>query len=165
MRVSPGAVRAASWRVEVAEDPLGVIVLPGLAGLVGGVLLVEADEQVGQLAADGLDTEQRGQFGEVDQPVRIPAGPVVVGAVDNPEDPVVGLACLVQQAADLTCGGCHPGLLALSAGLPCPACWNLPARTNADQDVPGYPRSASASSRIGAQVAGSAAARRQAGTR
>jgi len=90
-----------SLRAEVAEDPLRVVRLPGLTWLASGVVVVEADEQVNQLAADRLDPEQRGQLGQVDQPVRIPAGPVVIGAVDYPEDTVVGFACLVQQAAYL----------------------------------------------------------------
>src|SRR5262249_54735252 len=73
----------------------------------GGVVLVEADEQIGQLAADGLGAQQRGQLGEVDKPVGVPAGPVIVGAVDNPEHLMVGLARLVEQSADLFGGGCH----------------------------------------------------------
>ena len=85
----------------MAEDPPRVIRFPELARLGGSVFLVEADEQPGQLAADRLDPEQRGQLGQVGQPVRIPAGPVVIGAIDNPEDMMVGLACLMQQAADL----------------------------------------------------------------
>ena len=31
----------------------------------------------------------------------VPGGPVVVGPVDDPEDTVVSLACLVRQGADL----------------------------------------------------------------
>jgi hypothetical protein len=41
----------------MTENPLGVVGLPGLARLAGCVFLVEADEQVGQLAANGLDAE------------------------------------------------------------------------------------------------------------
>src|SRR5207302_1938477 len=70
-------------RTEMSKDPLGVVRFPQLAGLAGGVVLVEADEQVGQLTADGLGAQQRGQLGEVDKPVGVPAGPVVVGAIDN----------------------------------------------------------------------------------
>ena len=85
----------------MAEDSLRVIRFPGLARLAGGVLLVEADEQVGQLTADRLDLKNRGKLGQVDQPVRVP---VVIGAVDDPEDTMVGLACLVRQATDLLQG-------------------------------------------------------------
>src|SRR6516165_10497207 len=98
---------SAFGEAEVIEDPLSVIRFPGLAGLAGGVVLVKADKQIGQLTADGPGAQQRRQFGQVDQPVGIPAGPVVVGAVDNPEHAMVGLASLVQQAADLFGGGCH----------------------------------------------------------
>src|SRR5262245_27296804 len=92
---------SASLWAEVAENPPRVIPFPGLVRLGGGVLLVKADEQVGQLAADRLDAEHRGQLRQVDQPVRIPAGPIIIGAIDNPEDTMVDLAYLVQQAADL----------------------------------------------------------------
>src|SRR5580658_2530210 len=71
------------WWPEVAEDLARVVALPGLAGILGRVLLVEGDEQVDQLAADGLDAQQVGQLGQVDQPLRVPGGPVVVGSVDD----------------------------------------------------------------------------------
>src|SRR5215831_9878263 len=105
--VIPAGTGSASRPAEVTENPLGIVGLPGLARPVGCVLLVEADEQVGQLAANGSHAEKRRQFGEVDEPVRIPAGPVVVGAVDDPEDAVVGLARLMEQGADLIHGGFH----------------------------------------------------------
>jgi hypothetical protein len=31
----------------------------------------------------------------------VPGGPVIVGSVDDPEDAMVSLACLMQQAADV----------------------------------------------------------------
>jgi hypothetical protein len=98
---------SAFGRTEVIKDALGVVRFPGFAGLAGGVVLVEADEQIGQLTADGLRAQQRGQLGKVDQPVGVPAGPVVVGAVDNPEHAMVGLASLVEQSADLIGSACH----------------------------------------------------------
>jgi hypothetical protein len=91
----------------VIEDALGVVGFPGLAGLAGGVVLVEADKQVGQLAADGLGAQQRGQLRQVDKPVGVLAGPVLVRAVGNPEHAMVGVASFVEQAADLFGGGCH----------------------------------------------------------
>src|SRR5947199_411272 len=48
-----GSVRG---RTEVAENPAGVVGLPWFAGLFGGVLLVQAHQQVDQLAADGMCT-------------------------------------------------------------------------------------------------------------
>ena len=45
----------------MSENPLGVVRFPGLAGLARGVVLVEADEQIGQVAADGLGAQERGQ--------------------------------------------------------------------------------------------------------
>ena len=89
------------------DDPPGVVRFPGFAGLVGGVVLVEADEQIGQFTAGGLGAQQRGQFGEVYQPVGVLGGPVVVGAIDNPEHAMVGFASLVEQPADLFGGVCH----------------------------------------------------------
>src|SRR6516164_11221743 len=89
--VWPGADSAS--RAEVAQDPLGVVALPGLAGLPGGVFLVEADQHVGQLAADRLGLQQCREYGQVDQPVGIPAGPVVIGAIYDPEDAMVGFGC------------------------------------------------------------------------
>jgi len=78
-----------------------VVGLLGLAGSFGRKLLVQADEQVDQLAAHGPDAQQGPQLREVDELLRIPARPVIVGPVDNPEHLVVRLACLMQQAADL----------------------------------------------------------------
>jgi hypothetical protein len=48
----------------VAEDPLGIVGLPGVARLAGGVVLVEADQQVHQLTPDRLDPQQRGKLRE-----------------------------------------------------------------------------------------------------
>src|SRR5271169_909069 len=90
----------------MVSNPLSVKVLPGLGRLVSGVLLVEADQKVVQFAADRLNSQQGRQLGEVDEPIRIPARPVIIGAVYDPEDTMMGLTCLVQEAADrLHCGG------------------------------------------------------------
>jgi hypothetical protein len=48
----------------------GVIELPGFAGTLGRVLLVEADEQVDQLAADRPGAQQARQLGQLNQPLR-----------------------------------------------------------------------------------------------
>src|SRR5262249_54090048 len=98
---------SASCRAEVTKYALSVVGLPGLAGVAGGVLLVEADEQVGQLTTDRLHIQQRGQLGEIDQPVGIPAGPVVIGAIHDPEDTMMGLGCLMEEAACLVESVCH----------------------------------------------------------
>src|SRR5215469_3310112 len=89
------------------NDALSIVGLPRLAGRVGCVVLVEADEQIGQLTADGLGAKQRGQLGQGDKPLCVPAGPVVVGAIENPEHAMVGLASLVEQSADLFGNGAH----------------------------------------------------------
>src|SRR5258708_12966170 len=98
---------SASGPTEIAEDLLGVVGLPGLGRPGGRVFLVQADEQVDQLTADGLDSQQRGQLGEADQPVRIPAGPILVSPIHDPEDPMVGLSRLMEKAADLLRCGAH----------------------------------------------------------
>ena len=41
-------------------------------------LLVQAHQQVGQLAADHLGAEQVRQLGECDEPLRVPGRPVVI---------------------------------------------------------------------------------------
>lgn len=66
-------------------DPARVIHLPGFGGILGSVLLVQADEQVDQLAANGPRAQQGGQLRQVNQPLRVPRCPVVVGPVDDPE--------------------------------------------------------------------------------
>src|SRR5260370_4795883 len=98
---------SASGPTEIAQDLLGVVGLPGLGRPGGRVFLVQADEQVDQLTADGLDSQQRGQLGEADQPVRIPAGPILVSPIHDPEDPMVGFSRLMEQAADLLRCGAH----------------------------------------------------------
>src|SRR6266478_7224010 len=91
----------------MAQDLPRVVSFPGFAGSLGGELLVEADEQVNQLAAHGPGAEQVRQLRQVDKPLRIPRSPVIVGPVDDPEDLVVSLACLMQQAADLLWCACY----------------------------------------------------------
>jgi hypothetical protein len=83
------------------NDPLRIVVLPGLAWMAGGAVLVETNEQICQLASDGIGAEQGGQLGQGYEPVGVPARPVVVGAIDNPEDAMMSLTSLMQQLADL----------------------------------------------------------------
>ena len=56
-RAQVASAGSASGRTEMSEDPLGVVHFPGFIGLAGGVVLVEADEQIGQLTADGLGAQ------------------------------------------------------------------------------------------------------------
>jgi hypothetical protein len=58
------AASSAFGGAEVIEDALSVIRFPGFARLAGGVVLVEADQQIAQLTADGRTAQQRGQFGQ-----------------------------------------------------------------------------------------------------
>src|SRR5215467_4365126 len=51
------AASSASGGTEMLEDALGVVRFPGFAGLTGGVVLVEGDEQIGQLTADWLGAQ------------------------------------------------------------------------------------------------------------
>ena len=55
-------VRTSASGAEVLGEPLRVEVLPRLAGILGCVLLVEADQHVDKLAADGTVAEQLGQL-------------------------------------------------------------------------------------------------------
>src|SRR5437660_372861 len=87
--------------VEVVENPAGIVRLPWFAGLLSGVELVQVHQQVDQLAADGRGLEQGGQLGQMDEPPRIPARPVVVGSVDDAKDTMMGLAGLAQKLANL----------------------------------------------------------------
>ena len=91
----------------MAQDLARVADLPGFAGTLGRELLVQADEQIDQLAADRPDAGQVRQLRQVDESLRIPRSPVIVGPVGDPEDPVVSLARLMQQAADLLQCVCH----------------------------------------------------------
>src|SRR5437868_5799166 len=85
----------------MAQDLACVPGLPRFAGSLGRVLLVQADEQVDQLAAYRPGAQQVRQLGQVDEPLRVPGGPVIVGPVDDPENTVVSLGRLMQQGADL----------------------------------------------------------------
>src|SRR5215467_7669531 len=89
------------------NDPLRIVVLPGLARMAGGVVLVETNEQICQLASDGIGAKQRGQLGQGYEPVGVPTRPVVVGAIDNAEDAMMSLTSLMQQLADLFDDGAH----------------------------------------------------------
>src|SRR6516162_7015132 len=85
----------------MAQDLACVVGLPGFAWSLGRELLVEADEQVDQFASHGPGTQQVWQLRQVDEPLRVPGSPVVVGSIDDPENAMVGLARLMQQGADL----------------------------------------------------------------
>ena len=67
------------------QELAGVVPLPGFAGTLGRVLLVEADEQVDQLAADPPGAQQVRQLRQVNQPLRVPGGPVVVSSWTTPK--------------------------------------------------------------------------------
>src|SRR5580704_6208499 len=85
----------------MTQDLACIVGLPRFAGSLGRVLLVQADEQVDQLAAHRPGAQQVRQLGQVDEPRRVPGGPVIVGSVDDPVYTMVGLARLMQQVADL----------------------------------------------------------------
>jgi hypothetical protein len=78
------------------NDLLGVVVLPGLAWVAGGVVLVETNEPICQPASDRIDAKQRGQLGQGCESVGVPARPVVVGAIDNPKNAMMSLTSLMQ---------------------------------------------------------------------
>src|SRR5690349_9236482 len=80
---------------------MGVIVLPPFARVLFGVLLVEADEHVRELASNRLCPEQVRQLRELKEPLRVPRSPVVVVAVDDLEHHVMRLPRLVQELGDL----------------------------------------------------------------
>jgi len=63
---------------EVFTDSAGVVLLPRLGQAPVGVLLVQQDEQVHQLAADRFRGQQLRQFRQLNQPVGIPGRPVRV---------------------------------------------------------------------------------------
>src|SRR6185437_2732653 len=92
---------SAAWWPEVEQDLARVVGLPGFGRSLGRELLVEADEQVDQVASHRAGAQQVRQLRQVDEPLRVPGSPVVVCSVDDPENAVVGLACLMEQCADL----------------------------------------------------------------
>jgi hypothetical protein len=55
-------------------------------------VLVQVHEYVDQFATNGPAPEQAWKLGQVNQPLRIPGSPVIVGPVDDAEDPVAGNA-------------------------------------------------------------------------
>jgi hypothetical protein len=77
--------------------------LPCAAGLarfaasLGRVLLVQADEQVDQLAAHRPGAQYVRQPGQANEPLRVPGGPVITGSIDDPENTMMSLARLMQQ--------------------------------------------------------------------
>jgi len=85
----------------VGQKLPGIVGLPWLLGLLCGVLLVQTHQQVDQLASNRSDTKLRRQLGQVYQPPRIPARPIIVTSIKDPKDPMVSFADLVQQVADL----------------------------------------------------------------
>ena len=70
----------------MAQDLACIVGLPRFAGRLGRILLVQADEQVDQLAAHRPGAQQLRQLGQVDEPLRVPGRPVIVAPVDDPEN-------------------------------------------------------------------------------
>ena len=70
----------------MAQDLACVVGLPRFAGSLGRVLLVQADEQVDQLAAHRPGAQHVRQPGQVNEPLRVPGGPVITGSIDDPEN-------------------------------------------------------------------------------
>src|ERR1700733_5776210 len=91
----------------MAEDFWGVDSRPGLVVVSRRIVLIQSNKQVDQLASDGLGTEQGRQFREINQPVRVPAGPIVISPIHDPENPVVSLGNLLQEVTDLPFGAVH----------------------------------------------------------
>ena len=61
-----------------------------------------------EVASHRPPSEERGELGEVEEPVGIPARPVGIVAIEDPVDDVVGLRRLVEERADG--GGGIPGV-------------------------------------------------------
>jgi hypothetical protein len=67
-------------------------------------LLVQAGEQVDQLAAHGPGAGQVRRLRQVDEPLRIPRWPVIVGPAGDPEDTMAGLGRLRRRTASARTG-------------------------------------------------------------
>src|SRR5436190_14387958 len=84
-------------RAEVLAEVAGVEIWPGFIGVSGGVVAVELHQCVHQMAPNRSRTEQLGQLGEIEQPVRVPRSPVFIGTVGDAVDAVMRLGCFFQQ--------------------------------------------------------------------
>mgnify|MGYP007009030105 CR=1 FL=1 len=78
LRIWHAKGQTSAW-TEVVDQLAGVVVLPALSRAALGVLLIQAHQQTGQLAADHLGAKQLRQLRKPDEPVRIPGRPVVIG--------------------------------------------------------------------------------------
>src|SRR5262249_53208084 len=83
----------------------------------------QANEPVGQLAPDRGDAEQARQLRVVDEPLRVPRGPVAIVALHDFEHDVVGLSGRVQDLRDPADGivHAHPSFRIARAGPPSPS--------------------------------------------
>jgi hypothetical protein len=81
------------------DDPAGVVVLPPLVGLVLGVVAIEFDEEMHEMAADRLSSKESGELGEVDQPVCVPGRPVGIVPVGDSVYDVMGFGGFMQEGA------------------------------------------------------------------
>ena len=61
-----------------------------------------------EVASHRSPSEKRGELGEVEEPVGVPARPVGVVTIEDPVDDVVGLRRLVEEGGDG--GGGVPGV-------------------------------------------------------
>src|SRR5207302_7366479 len=85
---------------ELAHDLARVEGLPATIARPLGELSIQLHQQEDQVAAYRLALQQCRQLGEVDQPVRVPRGPVSVVTVDDAVDAVMRLSRLGQELLD-----------------------------------------------------------------
>lgn len=78
----------------------GVVPVPGLVTLRRVELVIELDEHIDELAANGRVLKEIGQFSQPDQPIRIPGRPVRVDAVAISIDRVMCFARLAEERCD-----------------------------------------------------------------
>src|SRR5688572_19003584 len=94
-RTMPITIPVRGSAAESGDELAGVEVLPPLVRRGRRVVPVQLDKQVDQVAPDRSGPQEDRELGESEQPVRVPGGPVLVDAVGDPVDGVVGLGGFV----------------------------------------------------------------------
>src|SRR5215469_12880052 len=84
-----------------------VVVLPPPSRRVPREVLVELHEDIDEFTPNWRGSQQLRQLRKMDEPVRVPGGPVGIHPVCDPVNLMMGLAGLVQEFGDLRLGVTH----------------------------------------------------------
>src|SRR5215467_9016159 len=87
--------------LEMSDQCARVVVLPPPSRRVPREILIELHQDIDEFTPNWRGSQQLRQLRKMDEPVRVPGGPVGIHPVGDPVNLMMGLAGLVQEFGDL----------------------------------------------------------------